>query len=84
MIILNRRLFSYKIKNYGYKVKNCDAVIACFYAGGISECLSSILKVFKEKYKILCQDKYCNSPLLSTSYDTFRTIAGSIYHRTEK
>ncbi len=73
-----------KIKNYGYKVKNCDVVVACFHAGGTSERLGSILKVFNEKYKILCQDKYCKSPLFSTFYDTFRTVAGSIYHRTKK
>lgn len=71
-----------RIKNHNYQVKNCDAIVAYFQAGGTSEKMKNIKKVVREKYKILKQDKYCNNPLWITLKDTFKTIAGSFYHNT--
>lgn len=73
-----------KIKNNGYKVLNTKAIVAYFSAGGMSENLKNIVYIFREKYSILKQDKYCKRPLLKTSYDVFRTVFGAIYHNTLK
>lgn len=73
-----------RIKNNGYQVINCDAIIAYFHAGGTSERLSSVKTIFKEKYSILKTDRFCNYPLMVTLHDLCKTILGNIYHRSMK
>lgn len=73
-----------RIKNSGYGVINCPAIVAYFHAGGTSERLDMMKQIIKEKYNILKSDAYCKSPFLLTLKDSLRTIIGSFLHRIIK
>ncbi len=73
-----------RLKNSGYEVMNCDAIVAYFQAGGTSENLSKMLQIAREKYSILKCDKYCTSPLWVTITDTIKSVAGNVFHRMHK
>lgn len=70
-----------RMKNSHWDVFNTDAIVAYFSAGGTSESFSATITVFREKLRILKNDKMCKHPFAITLFDTSKTIFGGFIHK---
>lgn len=73
-----------RIVTSGYVVLNCEIPIAYFYVGGVSQKLSSLIKVNKERYKIYKSHHYKKNPLLKCCWIVVLAVMGTVKHKLLK